>query len=88
MNDIKYPASLHSPMPTGWILATAKLIENRANAELAERWPKHSHLTQHQLVEEVVERHLNAFWSYTTLETLGGPTQIRITRYNGKVDES
>ena len=82
------PRQFSDARPKDWIERRAKELEQAVNLDLVERWPKHNHLTQHQLIEDVISKHLNAFWSYILIETFGKAPQIAITQYNGDVDES
>lgn len=82
------PKNFTDKRPATWIDQRAKELEQAVNQELVKRSPKHSRLTYDALVDEVVGKHLNAFWSYLVMTSISDPPQIVITKYNGQVDEA
>lgn len=88
MNPLdNHPHDLRQARPKEWIEEAARELEKRINKEIRERWPRHCRFTYERLVQQVVDKHLNGFWGYRTRESVGRPTEVMITEYNGKVEE-
>jgi len=76
------------PQPTAAIEAEAQRLQKMINDEIRERVKYHGRLTIEDMVQSVLDKHLNILWEHIRIDQVGDPApRIQISRYTGEVLE-